>query len=348
MKNIGDVLGFKRDGKLYKEDDSFVSNIDAVGVEVEVENVRYFTKNNSDLDLPDIFSTWTPVEDGSLRNGTEFIFKEPYKGATISHSLNLLNDFFKKYTLNGKPAKVSERCSVHVHLDVRDFNDKELTNLTFIYMLFERVLFHHINPTRAKNNYCRPLTDSTFKQTLWKLLSYSTRDDDSKSLSDIFYIVKAECDKYSAFNVLPIAKYGSVEFRHHHGTLDMSEIKEWINIILALKNATRKYHVTDLLKLYEGEGAEVLMHTIFKDTSLQGAIHKDYFDILLHKGVNDINEIFSMDQLTNLSVAKNKSKVRPDNTLFHQFKIKNNYISPEKTKTTSKSDDLFDILSLGA
>ena len=138
MSNIGELIGRRPDKKLYKEDSTLVSNEHAVGVELELENIRYFRREEK---YPDIFQFWNAVEDGSLRQGTEFIFSEPYKAANISRALEVMDEFLKVYKYNGKPAKISDRCSVHVHLDVRDMTSEDLNNLVLVYMFFERVLF---------------------------------------------------------------------------------------------------------------------------------------------------------------------------------------------------------------
>lgn len=324
---FANLLGQSLDKKLYREDVSLVSNSDAIGVEVELENIRYFetTKN-----LPNIFDLWNAVEDGSLRDGTEFIFKEPLKGANISAALELMNEFLKLYRKKGKPVLITERCSVHIHLDIRDLDEHQLNNMIMVYLLIERVLFYHINPLRLKNNYCRPLTDSDFKYTLKSMLNISKDND----IYSIFNAVKKECDKYSALNVLPITTFGSVEFRHHHGTSDMMAIKNWINIILAIKRTSIKYSIEDLLDLNYEKGFIKLLSVIFDGTDLG---NEEYLSSLIElerlvdKGIIDVKEILDYDKLQALTskTTRTKSRVRPENTLLHQFKKANGLLSEQ-------------------
>jgi hypothetical protein len=323
--NIGEAIGSHPDPRLYKEDTGLISNSDGIGVEVELENINYFYHDN---ELPQIYGFWKTVEDGSLRDGTEFIFDGPLKGANITAALDVLSDFLDKYRKNGKPVQVSERCSVHIHLDVREIEEPQLINLILIYMFFERLLFHYINPTRSKNNYCRPLTDSVFKYTLNKLKS---QNSSGYSLSSIIQFVKMECDKYSALNILPITKYGSVEFRHHHGTTNMSDVKDWINIILSIKIASRLTSIDQIIKLYEDSGSKSVVQHVFDNTPLGSSSYLDGVDdleIFMHKGYTDIKEILDMKKLQELANNRKISRVKTENTLFYKFKEKRGMFKP--------------------
>lgn len=319
-ENISYLLGKKLDSKKYKESEELVDSDTAIGVELEIENINYY--NHSPI-YPEIFNLWKPVADGSLREGTEFIFDGPMKGINITDALNVMQSFLDLYKRNGKPPVITDRCSVHVHLDVSDLNKDQLNNLIQIYYLVERVLFQYINPKRLKNNYCRALTNSSFKYSLKRLLK-------NDSQYDLISIIKCECDKYSALNVLPVSSYGSVEFRHHHGTLDMNKVLEWINIIIALKVTAITYPIKELLTLYEEKGSVILVQTILKGSLLSDAETLNNltdFDELVCKGILDLKEIHNLDELTliNSTVARrSKSKSR---LFLESFKKENGLIS---------------------
>ena len=371
---IAELINQQVDNRLYREDESLVSNRDGVGVELELENIVFFSNGSlntgsylRNLPLPNLY--WTPVEDGSLREGTEFTFKGAMIGANITAALEEMEVFLNVFRRNGKPVEITERCSVHVHLDVREMDESGLNNLILIYLLVERVIFQHVNPLRLKNNYCRPLSDSSFKYTLSEMMQYSKR----KSLPSLSQVVKRDCDKYSALNVLPITKFGSVEFRHHHGTSDMLAIKDWINVILSLKVASYTYKIEDLLEIYEKRGAVELLSVIFKGSKLGSLEHIVSLNIdeMMSKGVSDIKEILNMESLQSLNSSRNKSRAKTENTLLHQFKEVNNLstfeVSPEfndlnivssvepvtqsiptAPTTSSEIDAFFNQMSLGA
>ena len=308
------------DTMLYRESQELVSNEDGIGVEIELENVRYFEPSTR---YPDIYSLWKTVEDHSLRNGTEFIFKDALVGINITNALSIFKDFLEEYRYNGERVKVSDRCSVHVHLDVRDLDETQVNNLILVYMLVERVIFAHISQARSKNNYCRPLTDSNFKYTFIKLL------ESEKSMPNMVNLIRNECDKYSALNVLPMAKYGSVEFRHHPGTTNMGSILNWINIILSLKLAIKEKNITYYLNIYNSDGWMSLIKTIFPGTVLDDQSYLESLgniNDMVIAGSTDVTEILNYGKLRALSPGK--SKVKMESSLFYQYQIANGLIKP--------------------
>jgi hypothetical protein len=354
---VAELTGQYADNKMYKQDDSLVSNEDGIGVELEMENIQFFKGGCLQLTpylkrLPLPLNYWKPVEDGSLREGTEFIFKGALFGANITAALDDMAAFLSVFKRNGKPVKITDRCSVHVHLDVRDFDENQLNNLILVYLLVERVLFQHINPLRLKNNYCRPLSDSSFKFTLNDMLS----NTGSRGLPNLSNVVKRDCDKYSALNVLPINKYGSVEFRHHHGTDDMTAIKNWVNIILAIKKISRVLTIHNLLDIYNREGCNTLLSTIFKGTVLEDDLYISNLEgvrDLVAKGVVDIKEIVNMNKLKASTSNRLRSRSRSDNTLLTKYKLArggslNTNESPEFNDQEAATSLWLDAISIGA
>ena len=91
---------------------------DYIGIEVEAEHVY-------DNDAMGIQPWWDNISDGSLREGgREFVFAQPMFGEDVLDALNALSDTIDDY------AVYSERCSVHVHLNVRDMTFEQIANMT--------------------------------------------------------------------------------------------------------------------------------------------------------------------------------------------------------------------------
>lgn len=294
---IGEVLNSRVDRRLYQEDAELINNSVFVGVEIELENIRYFSHSPK---YPNIFAFWSATEDGSIRNGTEFIFADPLKGKNITAALSVMDDFLAGYKDDYGGVDATERCSIHVHLDIRELDAAQLNNLILVYMLLERIVFWHIAPNRIKNNYCRPLTDSSFKDILKQLLALRSigfsRDCDTIS------IIRDKCDKYSALNVLPAHSYGSVEFRHHPGTTDMKKVLRWINIIFALHNVSKKMTISEVMNKVEQSSVKDVLFTIFEHTTLgdEVLLSDPVVEVLYEKGRNDIVDILSGDKLPNV------------------------------------------------
>ncbi len=345
-KHIGDYIGNSHSFKEERSVPGLVSSSNYVGIEVEIENVKYsfhsdgpraprlnyFEWRDDGLTLPELGKHWYIVKDNSLRQGSEFIFNNPKRGKQIIEALNSLNQFLSVYRQYGKGPEVSDRCSIHCHLDVRDLTEQQLSTLLMVYILFERVLFAYVDPSRLKNNYCRPITDSSFKQVLATIKENSSPD----KFSSVLEVVKSSCDKYSALNLLPLRSFGTVEFRHHQGTTSMNEeVLDWINIILSIKLAA-SLSIEELLYTYEDCGYRRLMELVFEGTKLASPDFLDKFEIdsLVSKGIIDVIEIFNFSKLL---AIRDKPVIRNSVDILASFKSFNKIAKPKVIKEPSKT-----------
>lgn len=180
----------------------------AFGIEIEVEEVSRKL----------LFIHWTHGNDGSLRNnGAEFITKF---GCRLYHLDPIFDEFIqtvvRERTRNKKAFDFSERCSVHVHIDVRDLNEEQLANVLTLYLLFEKAFYQLIGEDRYHNIFCVPLLETLPDTSL-----------------NIFETVKVS-KKYSALNLACVADKGTVEFRAMEGNMDPQRIFPWLYILAAL------------------------------------------------------------------------------------------------------------------
>lgn len=198
-----------------------------VGVELELEKV--ILKNA-------IPSSFHMINDGSLKlAGKEFV-TVPIRFCYLEQEL---------YRLLGamNPPFVSSRCSVHVHLNVRDFTVQELYRFLLLYLIFEKGLFN-FSGGRDNNIFCTPLSSNIrfVKHQLGRMV-------ENNSLGE------TEWRKYFAVNLCPIwgsdnqgsSKLGTVEFRHMAGTIDVKLILDWISLIVSLKIAAKRFTTEELL-----------------------------------------------------------------------------------------------------
>ena len=249
--NIGSIFEKNRNIFSYQESRDFIEPRTIIGVEVELEGMHEasgFARNGiprrfADEGIEDFsydsdnngvqFGTgyWNVKSDGSLREGgVEFVTKKLF-GKDLSMALDELDEYLTANTVpNSTP---SDRCSIHIHLDVTDLNKNEYARLLIDYAVFENVLFNYCGVHRKENLYCLPFAKSDdFKRTLSHILTSVSKDMDFRKYVNGF-------PKYSALNLKATSTYGSLEFRLHGGTYDMMRVKEWINIIMCLKKNCR-------------------------------------------------------------------------------------------------------------
>lgn len=235
---MGDINNFPKLGELFSYPKlSLYEGLDGairlpakntfIGVEIELENVKqkYHT-------FP---SSFVKTSDGSLKvDGAEFV-TVPIRVRYLEMELRRLFDSLKS-------SSISSRCSVHVHMNVRDFNWHTLYKFMLVYLIFERVLYR-MSGDRWNNNFCVPLTGSSEVSSVLKYLS-------NNSIPGTWY-------KYFGLNISPIwggesgKAIGTIEFRQLHGTTNIIEIMQWVYLICALKTAARRYTAEELHHLID-------------------------------------------------------------------------------------------------
>ena len=200
-----------------------------MGVELEYESLKHI----EGMCLP---NTIFYAEDNSLKlNGFELV-SVPIKLKYLQVELERVITPIKAQLLTSK------RCSVHIHMNVRDMTLDQLAVFVMIYFIFERGLYR-ISGDRWDNNFCVPLN-----MALEQVSSFFSRYHKG-SRSD--YTLWR---KYTGLNLGPIAgssdgskPLGTVEFRQLHGTTDVKEIIDWCNIIASIKRAAQTIPLDEMI-----------------------------------------------------------------------------------------------------
>ncbi len=204
MKKLSELYGF----------DVPVSG-DKYGIELEIE--AFDIKKS-------VPKTWHVKEDGSLRNGGREFVSDPLE---FKHIENSLTQLFSCLSLCED--SYSERTSVHVHCNVRDLSTDNIASMALLYLVVEGIFFSYVDKSRSKNIFCVSLNQ--FQA--------------AEALSNCFYKPDMgngmHWEKYSAFNLLPLSQFGTIEFRHMQGTSDVPYIVAWIEAINQLKTQAQKH-----------------------------------------------------------------------------------------------------------
>ena len=107
---------------------------------------------------------------------------------------------------------VNDQCGFHVHVEVPGDNDKFETGLAVAALYHDAydLLVPLLRPSRHDNRYARFDDD---------------RDD---------WLALLTADRYTAVNLQPIPRQGTIEFRQHHGTLNSRTALGWVYLCDAL------------------------------------------------------------------------------------------------------------------
>ena len=198
-----------------------------IGVELETENVNMSGDSAGKTAKPyNIF-----VEtDGSLRGVAYEFISYPMR---TDHCLAALTDFFTATKFG--PENYTDRTSVHVHVNCTDMEMEQISSLALLYTVFEEIIFEFVGAHRDSNIYCIPWNQC--RQHL---------DLINKFLGDSGSVLK-RWNKYTALNLIPLSRQGTVEFRQMHGTADMAKLSLWINLIGSLFKWAKTYELKALI-----------------------------------------------------------------------------------------------------
>lgn len=181
-----------------------------VGIEVELEQI----KNPAPIHL------WQAIKDGSLKDaGMEYV-SIPVKDQNLVYAIEDMGNVYKA----NPDCVFSHRCSIHVHINVSRLTVGQLRALIATYLVVEGLFFKLVDPIREGNSYCYPMADMCLT---WERLTPG-------NLSDQF--------KYCALNPHHLRDFGTLEFRHHGGTKDKTELLNWVETILQLYRFVEKYN----------------------------------------------------------------------------------------------------------
>jgi hypothetical protein len=126
----------------------------------------------------------------------------------------------------------SPRTSVHIHLDCTTISHETVIDMVLLYSVFERLWYKYVGRQRIKNIYCVPITETS----LLRILGNGGLQPNS-------------WQKYAGLNLRPLGEYGTIEFRHMHGTPDIGKLVTWIDLICRLKTYCMKTDTKTIRKM---------------------------------------------------------------------------------------------------
>lgn len=218
------------------------------GIELEYENVR------RDAGLRG--TRWSAVRDGSLRNnGIEYV-SEPLSFRDVGPSLTSVMGIAA-----GLGARVTPRCGLHVHLNMRPYTVGQVLSLAVVYGLLEPSVFKRFAEGRELSPFCVPQYANTL------LVGHLQEDTRGARLHARLPLRNVTAtSKYAAVNYSSLRTFGTVEARHLRGTLDPREAREWVEFWKRLVDYAIDFndpvHVMDH---YERGGLEELQIELIGD-----------------------------------------------------------------------------------
>lgn len=194
-----------------------------VGLELEFEGNK-FQKDQSQLP-PD----WVFTPDGSLRgqDNAEYKLRYPLKFEDVPKAVT---DLWKMMVKYGTTLDVSNRTSVHVHLNVGRFHLNRLAAFSALYLSVEEILTNWCGEHRVGNLFCMTVKDAPAILTTMKNFIQSGK---ATQFSTGLH--------YSGFNPHAIQKFGSIEIRTMRGAVSPTEVTKWVSILERIYNLSAEF-----------------------------------------------------------------------------------------------------------
>lgn len=200
----------------------------------------FVTKYQSTLDL----RLWHIKDDATCgplgRKGPKGVEIASFVGENIK-DLNHIAKVISKLSQIG--CKVNENCGLHVHAEAKDLSVNQVAVLLSYWIKIENILGMSVPDSRKDNFYCKCILDrcsvgTTIKkhlnkfwspQQIWMLLkpknlSFLDNDDRKVNLNIVNYAraLDYQCEKKQ-----------TLELRWPEGSLDSSDIKNWVILFLS-------------------------------------------------------------------------------------------------------------------
>lgn len=176
-----------------------------IGLELEIEATTALPRDGA---LEHIFSPvtkamWSSIQDGSLRGeAREFIFSRP---CTRDEIPNMVNSLFTVFKDRGVRLNNSNRCSTHVHINMKNRTINQITSVIALWTVFESAFIAWCGEERTTNHFALSSKDTRSVVDAWnnylRFGSFAGMGEDRHGL------------KYMALNILTLFTKGSLEFR---------------------------------------------------------------------------------------------------------------------------------------
>lgn len=233
------------------------------GVEIELEDWEAGPQSEEALSL-----YWTEHEEGSLRNGREFVLHPPRNGSKLAAAIDLFFD-------SGATWNPSERASVHVHLDM--LNGVTVAGFRAMFTLFyalEGAIYRVADENRKWASYSCPLIDMRAER-LTAILAAKTVAAFKRGLVGEYHE-----EKYYGFNAVSLSKHGTIELRYFPCTTNKDTVLSWINMCHELYMASAFTNIVELTKVLRELGVEKFIRKYMPRSADMLLVYTDEQEVL--------------------------------------------------------------------
>lgn len=157
----------------------------------------------------------------SITRGCEIVSPPLHYNA---ESIAAISEIFD--ALNKARAFVNHTCGLHVHVDASFIHDLKAYEQDEFFVHIQKLYATHEKSFDSRMSYCRTKSVNKFCRSM------INRNDTYPTLG-----IQG---RYYKLNIQSFLRHGTLEFRHHHGTLDKNEVIEWVKTCLLFVQYARE------------------------------------------------------------------------------------------------------------
>ncbi|RPH72690.1 MAG: hypothetical protein EHM78_01965 [Myxococcaceae bacterium] len=149
--------------------------------------------------------------------------------------------------LKAMGCKVTVRCGLHVHIGARGESADFFKNVIQLYSSAESTIDRFMSPSRrgTANMFCQPIRFNVMMlmaaQTVDQVAAaaYHTNGS-SESFRRHGVQAMRDGNRYRKVNLQSFWQHGTIEFRHHQGTVEAEKVINWVRFCLKISAASKE------------------------------------------------------------------------------------------------------------
>ena len=225
---------------------------------------------------------WRVVRDASIEAYSDEEQCELVTPILTYPDLEILQQVVAKLKAAG--ASVNKSCGLHIHVDAKGFTPQAVVNLVTLIGSREQLLYRALGIPKDRMRYCKRINDELVQTIVEK------KPESLEELRRDWYLEspyetvegKYHSTRYHGLNLHAMFTKGTVEFRLFNSTLEASEVKAYVQFVLALSNQAL-LHKKAVLKKTQSYNDKYLFRCFLLRLGLIGDEFKDCRQVLLSK-----------------------------------------------------------------
>ena len=124
-------------------------------------------------------------------------------------------------------AKVDKTCGIHVHIGADGLTGLDIMRVIDIYTQNSNHIHTVLAASRHATRWAKPYGNAELSHARTVLTGATTN-------TILRTVANRNFDRYQTVNVTSYAKYGTLEFRQHQGSLNGEKIASWVKFVMSL------------------------------------------------------------------------------------------------------------------